>query len=100
MADIITKTPTPPYYAVIFTSKRTNGDNGYAAIADEVVKLAEQQPGFLGADSVRHCDAVNITVSYWDSFESIQSFKNATLHAEAQKKKALVFDFQLTCIQS
>lgn len=57
----IAKTPSPPYYVVIFTSKRANGDNGYAAFAEEVLKLAEQQPGFLGAESVRDQDGVGIT---------------------------------------
>ena len=36
----IARTPTPPYYAVIFTSERTDGDNGYAEMADEMVSLA------------------------------------------------------------
>ena len=36
------------YYAVIFTSQRTNGDNeGYAKMADTIEELAKQQPGFL-----------------------------------------------------
>jgi len=81
----IAKTPSPPYYAVIFTSKRTEGDNGYADFAEEVLKLAEQQPGFLGAESVRDLDSVGITVSYWDSLASIQKFKHVTRHVEAQR---------------
>jgi len=40
--------PTPPYYAVIFTSLRTEGDNGYAEMAKHIAELAQQQPGFLG----------------------------------------------------
>ncbi len=31
---MIAQTPTPPYYAVIFTSVRTDGDNGYAEMAE------------------------------------------------------------------
>ena len=82
----VAKTPTPPYYAVIFTSTRTDGDKGYAAIAEEVVQLAEKQPGFLGAESVRDAENVGITVSYWDSLESIQKFKAVAKHVEAQKR--------------
>ena len=41
-------TPTPPYYAVIFTSKRTDHDRGYSIMADRMVELAQQQPGYLG----------------------------------------------------
>ena len=29
----IANTPGPPYYAVIFTSHRTEGDNGYGEMA-------------------------------------------------------------------
>ena len=81
----IAKTPKPPYYAVIFTSKRTEGDQGYAAFAAEVLKLAESQSGFLGAESARGADQVGITVSYWDSLASVQKFKEAARHVEAQQ---------------
>jgi hypothetical protein len=30
----IANTPEPPYYTVIFTSLRTEGDNGYAEVAE------------------------------------------------------------------
>lgn len=33
-------TPEPPYYAVIFTSRRTDGDNGYDAMATAMFELA------------------------------------------------------------
>lgn len=38
-----------PYSALIFTSLRTKGDNGYGEIAERIVGLALQQSGFLGA---------------------------------------------------
>ncbi|SDD68766.1 hypothetical protein SAMN05421636_101411 [Pricia antarctica] len=60
-----------PYYVVIFTSTRTDGDNGYAKMADEMEKLAKQQQGYLGIESAR--DEVGITVSYWESLEAIAS---------------------------
>ena len=33
---MIARTPEPPYYAVIFTSTRTEGDHGYAAMSDRM----------------------------------------------------------------
>ncbi|TMV46597.1 antibiotic biosynthesis monooxygenase [Paenibacillus mesophilus] len=80
----IARTPQPPYYAVIFTSERTEGDNGYAEMADEMVKLASIQPGFLSVESVR--EGLGITVSYWDSLESIQKWKQNERHLMAQRK--------------
>ena len=60
---MISHTPDPPYYAVIFTSVRTEGDRGYAGMADRMVELASQQDGFLGVESVMN--EIGITVSYW-----------------------------------
>ncbi|WNS46233.1 antibiotic biosynthesis monooxygenase [Paenibacillus sp. MMS20-IR301] len=80
----IARTPQPPYYAVIFTSERTAGDNHYAEMADEMLKLAALQPGFLGVESAR--EGVGITVSYWDSLEAIQHWKQNERHLAAQHK--------------
>ena len=79
----IAKTPTPPYYAVIFTSTMTEGSSGYKEMADAMVKLAAQQPGFLGMESAR--EELGITVSYWDSLDSIRAWKKNSTHLIAQK---------------
>ena len=78
----IAKTPVPPYYAVIFTSLRTPGDAGYAAMAERMVDLAQQQSGFLGMESAR--EDVGITVSYWTDLVSIRAWKANTEHQQAQ----------------
>lgn len=80
---MIANTPKPPYYAVIFTSLRTEGDNNYQATADLMVELAEKQEGYLGIESAR--DGLGITVSYWASLESIKAWKANLDHAAAQR---------------
>lgn len=80
----IAATPKPPYYAVIFTSLRTAGDNGYGAMADRMEELAAAQPGFLGIESAR--DGLGITVSYWESLEAIAAWKRNAEHLEAQRR--------------
>jgi heme-degrading monooxygenase HmoA len=82
MSQIAT-TPRPPYYAVIFTSLRTAGDNGYREMADRMADLASKQPGFLGAESAR--EDVGITVSYWSDLASIKRWKDDIAHKEAQR---------------
>jgi heme-degrading monooxygenase HmoA len=77
-------TPDPPYFAVIFTSKRTAVDDGYGAMADRMVDLASRQPGFLGIDSVRGADGFGITVSYWASEAAIRAWKADSEHRLAQ----------------
>lgn len=79
----IAGTPKPPYYAVIFTSILTEGDNGYGEMADRMMELAAQQPGFLGVESARQ--HVGITVSYWSSLEAISHWKQNSEHLVAQK---------------
>ena len=76
------KLPEPPYFAVIFSSQR-NGDDeaGYAAAAERMLQLAAQQPGFLGAESVRGADGFGITVSYWESEAAIGAWKHQAEHA-------------------
>lgn len=80
---MIALTPQPPYYAVIFTSLRTEGDNGYGNMADAMVSLAEEQPGYLGIESAR--DGLGITVSYWATLEDIKNWKANAQHQLAQK---------------
>jgi heme-degrading monooxygenase HmoA len=79
----ISDTPKPPYYAVIFTSLRTPGDDGYADTARRMEQLAAQQPGFLGMESARH--GLGITVSYWQDLESIRRWRRHAEHLEAQR---------------
>ena len=80
---MISKTPQPPYYAVIFTSTRTLIKKGYSEMANKMVELAKTQPGFLGAESAR--ESVGITVSYWKDLESIKKWKENAAHKVAQK---------------
>lgn len=81
---MISKTPRPPYYAVIFTSTRAYGDNGYSQMADKMVRLAEEQDGFLGIESVR--DGLGITVSYWEDMNSIKLWRDNLEHKYAREK--------------
>ena len=80
---MIADTPPPPYYAVIFSSIKSNNTEGYAAMAEAMYTLAAQQPGFLGVESAR--EAVGITVSYWKDKASIRQWKQQTDHLLAQR---------------
>ncbi len=77
--------PKPPYWAVIFTSLRTEGDRGYGEMAERMNALAAEQPGYLGIESVRGADGLGITVSYWASEESIRAWKAVAEHRVAQE---------------
>jgi heme-degrading monooxygenase HmoA len=76
-------TPRPPYWAVIFSSTQTEDESGYEQTADAMLALAAQQPGYLGVEFAGDTK-FGITVSYWDSPESIARWKQQADHAAAQ----------------
>ncbi len=75
----------PPYYAVIFTSKRKQYTDDYDAAAKRMNELTSLQPGFLGIDSARGADGIGITVCYWESIEAIKNWKANNEHQYAQQ---------------
>ena len=79
----IAKTPTPPYYAVIFTSIRSEDEQGYAEMSANILELVSLQPGFLGVESAR--EDLGITISYWTDIDSIKNWKANLDHKEAQR---------------
>jgi len=82
---MIAKTPPVPYYAVIFSSVRTDGDHGYGETATRMLELARQQPGFLGVESARE-DGLGITVSYWSSEAAILAWKQQAEHRDVREQ--------------
>ena len=81
---MIANTPKPPYYAVIFSTLRTDVDKGYFEAAIRMEELAKLQEGYLGIESARN--DIGITVSYWDSLEAIKKWKNNAEHTLAREK--------------
>lgn len=81
---MIAQTPAPPYYAVIFTSIRSDIEQDYSATAIRMVELAENMPGYLGHESARN--EIGITVSYWKDLASIRSWKQHAEHQIAQER--------------
>ncbi|MDI1255136.1 MAG: antibiotic biosynthesis monooxygenase [Flavobacterium sp.] len=73
-----------PYYAVIFTSVKTEIDENYSETAELMVQMAKEQLGFLGVESARN--EIGITVSYWKDLESIKNWKKVMEHKAAQQK--------------
>lgn len=71
-------------YAVIFSSQLSEDLQGYAAMAERMLELAQQQPGFLHADSARDAAGFGITVSYWASLEAITTWRQNIEHLAAQ----------------
>ena len=83
----LAQTPKPPYYAVVFSSQRTENDaDGYAEMSDRMFALAAQQPGYLGVEAVHSEDGFGMTVSYWESLDSIRKWRAQAEHKIAQQQ--------------
>ena len=78
---VLARTPEPPYWAVIFSSRGAAGDD-YDDTAERMLKLAAQQPGYLGVETAG--GDVSITVSYWADEEAIAAWRRHADHAYAQ----------------
>ncbi len=79
----ITITPEPPYYAVIFTSLRTDIDEGYAEMNDSLEAIAKTYDGFIGQDSAR--SGLGISISYWKNEDDIKAWRQNAEHQLAMK---------------
>ncbi len=79
----IANTPKPPYYVVIFTSKKVDENREYREMSHKMVELVSKQDGFLGFESAK--EELGITVSYWRDEASIKKWRANLKHKEAQK---------------
>lgn len=82
MSNLIAKTPEPPYYVVVFTIVLSTDLEGYEEMGGQMVDLAHQQPGFLGMEYGG--GETELTISYWDSLESISNWRHVAAHVIAR----------------
>ena len=68
-----------------FTSIQSEVNKDYEEMAELMISLARKQPGFLGVDSALS-NGIGITVSYWETEESIRNWKNNEKHLVARHK--------------
>lgn len=79
--------PEPPYYAVIFTSRKSaQASDGYEEMAELMDRLASEQPGYLGHQFFGGEDGSGVTISYWKDLEAIMAWRKNTEHAKAQAR--------------
>jgi heme-degrading monooxygenase HmoA len=77
---------TPPakdFYAVIFSSEKSDNLEGYAEMDEKTMALAQQQPGFLGYESTNNGNK-GIFISYWETMEAIENWRKNSTHLMAK----------------
>jgi heme-degrading monooxygenase HmoA len=77
--------PDPPYYAVIFVSTRSKNLDGYAAMDESTIEKVKTLDGFLGYENINNGDN-GIFISYWESMETINQWRNDAMHLDAKQK--------------
>ena len=80
----IASTPKPPYVCAIFTSIRTNIEEGYEKMDALTFKEIENIEGYLGCESFRNKNGFGVNVSYWKNLQALKIWKENTLHKKAQ----------------
>lgn len=79
---------SPPfnnYYAVIFSSTKSDNLEGYKETDDETMRLAQEQAGFLGYESVGN-GSTGIFISYWENMDAINTWRQNATHLMAKGK--------------
>ena len=75
--------PTKDYYAVIFSSTKSDHLDGYEEMDELTMKLAQEQEGFLGYESSSNGNK-GIFISYWQSMEHINVWRSNMIHIQAK----------------
>ncbi len=76
----------PPYYAVVFTSTRTEEQSGYGETAERMEELVKDVPGYLGMDHAQTPGGLAITVGYFRDADALERWRSDTEHRSAQKR--------------
>jgi heme-degrading monooxygenase HmoA len=77
--------PSSNFYAVIFSSSRSETREGYAEMDELTMRLAAEQPGYLGYESVNDGEK-SIFISYWENKAAIESWKTNATHLMAKSQ--------------
>ncbi|HWY10335.1 MAG TPA: antibiotic biosynthesis monooxygenase family protein [Bacteroidia bacterium] len=77
--------PQKDYYAVIFASTKSGNIEGYKEMDDLTLNLAQEQPGFLGYESVNNGNS-GIFISYWENMQAIGNWRQHSTHLMAKAK--------------
>jgi heme-degrading monooxygenase HmoA len=76
----------PPYYAAVFTTVRTQDQDGYSETSAHLEDLVKDVPGYLGMDHAQTPGGLGITVSYFRDADALTQWRTNAEHRVAQKR--------------
>lgn len=86
MSDAPVEAFEPPYYAVVFTTVRTDDQNGYRETNARMEELVREVPGYLGMDHAQNPGGLGITVAYFRDADALTQWRTNLEHRAAQKR--------------
>jgi heme-degrading monooxygenase HmoA len=83
----ISRTPKPPYYAVVFTSINGKVDHTeHVEMYARLVQRASTYEGYLGIEPARNSDGTGVAAVYFTDQESIEAWAKDPEHRIAKRK--------------
>ncbi|MFE2581607.1 antibiotic biosynthesis monooxygenase family protein [Streptomyces sp. NPDC059378] len=76
----------PPYYAVVFTTVRTQDQSGYGETNARMEELVKDVPGYLGMDHAQTPGGLGITVAYFRDADALTQWRTDAEHRAAQQR--------------
>ena len=85
----ISPSPSPPYICAVFTSIRTNINEGYEEMNNLLFNEIKNIDGYIGNEAFRDKDGFGVNISYWKDLVSLKKWKNNQLHICFQTIKVI-----------
>ncbi|MEU8794084.1 antibiotic biosynthesis monooxygenase [Streptomyces sp. NPDC048643] len=76
----------PPYYLAVFTTVRTQDQNGYGETNARMEELVRDIPGYLGMDHAQTPGELGITVAYFRDADALTEWRSNAEHRAAQQR--------------
>ncbi|MET9230836.1 antibiotic biosynthesis monooxygenase [Lentzea sp. NPDC003310] len=86
MSDAPVEAFEPPYYAVVFSTVRTQDQDGYSETNDRMEELVRDIPGYLGMDHAQNPGGLGITVGYFRDADALTQWRTNLEHRAAQQR--------------
>ena len=86
MSDAPVEAFEPPYYAVVFTTVRTQEQSGYPETNARMEELVREVPGYLGMDHAQNPGGLGITVAYFRDADALTQWRTNAEHQAAQQR--------------
>lgn len=76
----------PPYYVAVFTTVRSDDQDGYRETDARMEELVKEIPGYLGMDHAQTPGGLGITVGYFRDGDALARWRSDAEHRAAQRR--------------